>query len=332
MNNPLWHWLVESDTTAYFTNEHFDGPSSYDGNPLWESQRFGQSITTLPDGREILIAGEHEDYYDPDFFIYNDIIIRHPDGRIDFLAYPVDIFPPTDFHSATLIGEKIIVVGNLGYPDDRKPGTIQILIVDTNTWKISIQSSAGDSPGWIHEHEATLSQDQNSITISGGSIVPEDLEKPIIENIDDWQLQLEDWRWERLTERNWTIFEIKRVDGKRNQLWELRQGLWEQQNPGMLRRKQDYPIPDDPSLLETLYSPELIPHRPIPENEEEEEYNVHRIEIEGICVRYVEDHFNIMVTVEGDLSPEMVTAVLDDLISKLSKLEETEYHQVQCRP
>ncbi len=35
----------------------------------WTNQRFGQTTTVLPDGRTLAIAGEHEDSYDPDFWI-----------------------------------------------------------------------------------------------------------------------------------------------------------------------------------------------------------------------------------------------------------------------
>ena len=84
LNNPYWEWILQTETSAWAANEHFGGPSSFGGNPLWEASRFGQSRTELPDGRTVLIAGEHEDHYDPDFFIYNDVAIQHPDGRVDF--------------------------------------------------------------------------------------------------------------------------------------------------------------------------------------------------------------------------------------------------------
>lgn len=46
-------------------------------NPDWPFspvrcfQRFGSTVTVLPDGRLVHIGGEHEDEYDPDFCIYN---------------------------------------------------------------------------------------------------------------------------------------------------------------------------------------------------------------------------------------------------------------------
>ncbi len=42
-------------------------------------ERFGQSKTITLDGRTIHIGGEHEDHYDPDFFIYNGV---NPGGFI----------------------------------------------------------------------------------------------------------------------------------------------------------------------------------------------------------------------------------------------------------
>ena len=74
MSNPVWLWLIDSNISAYRGNKHFDGPSSYNGNPGWCFNRFGRTLTELPGGTQILIAGEHEDHYDPDFFIYNDVV------------------------------------------------------------------------------------------------------------------------------------------------------------------------------------------------------------------------------------------------------------------
>ena len=99
--------------------------------PSWSWLRYGRTSTPLPDGRVIHIAGEHEDYYDPDFCIYNDVVVEHPDGRRDFFLYSKSVFPPTDFHSATLIDHEIVLIGSLGYRDLRRVGEIQVLKLDT---------------------------------------------------------------------------------------------------------------------------------------------------------------------------------------------------------
>lgn len=40
-------------------------------SPGWCFNRFGATRPKLPDGRTVCIGGEHEDSYDPDFYIYN---------------------------------------------------------------------------------------------------------------------------------------------------------------------------------------------------------------------------------------------------------------------
>ena len=92
------------------------------GYPIWCYRRFGKSINRLPDGRFIEIAGEHEDFYDLNFCIYNDVIVHNGKGQCEIYTYPSDVFPPTDFHSATLVGDFIYIIGNLGYKPKRRPG------------------------------------------------------------------------------------------------------------------------------------------------------------------------------------------------------------------
>src|SRR6185369_11799713 len=97
--------------------------------------RFGQSSTLLGDGRRIAIAGEHEDYYDPDFYIYNDVIVHHPSGEVDIYCYPREVFSPTDFHSATLVGDRIVLIGRLGYSGTRMPEVTPVYALDTSTYR-----------------------------------------------------------------------------------------------------------------------------------------------------------------------------------------------------
>jgi hypothetical protein len=41
----------------------------------------------------------------------SDVVVHHPDGRIDIFGYPKAAFPPTDFHSARLVGNRIALIG-----------------------------------------------------------------------------------------------------------------------------------------------------------------------------------------------------------------------------
>src|SRR6185503_1846850 len=118
----------------------------------WSAMRFGQSITRLPDGRIVQVAGEHEDAYDEDFCIYNDVFVHEPGGAITLYGYPEDVFPPTDFHTATLVGDAIYLIGSLGYAGARRYGHTPVFRLDTRTFRIERLAPAGDPPGWIYGH------------------------------------------------------------------------------------------------------------------------------------------------------------------------------------
>jgi hypothetical protein len=181
IDNPMWVAAISASTTAYQVRKQHDDTSPGAGvgsassnyrdhaaGPVWTWQRFGRTSTRLPDGRLIYIGGEHEDWYDIDFCIYNDVVVEHPDGRWEIFGYPKDVFPPTDFHTATLVDETIWIVGNLGYRDLRKPGETQLFTLDTRTLIVERIWSDGDCPGWLHRHWAELIGGRE-IVVGGGS-------------------------------------------------------------------------------------------------------------------------------------------------------------------
>ncbi|MES9901521.1 MAG: hypothetical protein ABW168_02420, partial [Sedimenticola sp.] len=327
MGNPVWDWLVRTKQSAYAANELLKGPSSTQAGPSWCFDRFGQSETMLPDGRRIFVAGEHEDHYDPDFYIYNDVVVEHPGGAISIYGYPLDCFPPTDFHTATLVDSKIIVIGNLGYPESRKKKTSDVYILDVESLVFRHVQTSGEQPGWIHEHKASLSEHGTKVLITGGKL---DLGEGryLIENIDDWQLDLRTWNWKCVKRRNWQRWEIARADKSGNRIWEIRQALWNSNvgwesdyEASIVKLRDDLGAEPDVKSVEALYSPE-VSHDPLPEIEEE--YGSYRIKVDGVTVRYVEETFTIQVTVEGDLPELTIRHLVEDVRKKLAKLENTE--------
>ena len=167
MDIPFWDAMVRCGWNAYQANDQF-GLSSFDsGEATWCHDRFGMSLTCLPDGRFVQIAGEHEDGYDPDFCIYNDVIVHDGQGGFQIHAYPENVFPPTDFHTATLVGSWIYLVGNLSYPEHRK-STAQVKRLHIDSWKIESVKTQGDDPGWIHNHQAQVIDGR--IRIRGGKV------------------------------------------------------------------------------------------------------------------------------------------------------------------
>ncbi len=82
---------VVTPVGAFQATQRFGGPSPFGAGAAWCFERLGQSVTVLPEGRRVFIAGEHEDNYDPDFHIYNDVAIWSPDGTIEVLGYPKEV-------------------------------------------------------------------------------------------------------------------------------------------------------------------------------------------------------------------------------------------------
>lgn len=160
--------------------------------PVWSFQRFGRSITELPDGRLVLIGGEHEDEYDPDFCIYSDVTVLGPEGMVDHYIYPEEVFPPTDFHTATLTEDRIILIGALGYPEARRIGETQVLALALEDFSITQVPCTGAQPGWIHGHTAELSG--RHIVVSGGHIEPGRRD-----NAKRHTLDLATWRWTQVS-------------------------------------------------------------------------------------------------------------------------------------
>jgi hypothetical protein len=197
MTNPVWEWLIRTQHTGFIATEMIGGPSPFDAGPCWSFHRYGQTCTTLADGHRIYIAGEHEDFYDPDFCIYNDVVVDAPDGTIEIYGYPRYIFPPTDFHSATLVGSQIILIGNLGYQAERKPGVTQVLSLDLDSLAVTPWITSGDMPGWIHGHQSFLEGEGRSIRVTGGKIVRQ-RGKRFRNNRYDWRLWVNDGVWEQI--------------------------------------------------------------------------------------------------------------------------------------
>ncbi len=323
IKSKVWEWLVRSKLSAYAARQKINDPPSRAGGPTWSFERFGQSVTELPDGRTIYTAGEHEDFYDPDFYIYNDVVVTHPDGRIDFYCYRKSDFPPTDFHTATLVDETIVIIGSLGYPEERNPKDTQVYLLQLENFEIHKVESSGISPGWIHCHIATLSEDKHSIVVTNGKV---DIGRKysLKENIEDWKLHLDNWSWERLTSRNWTQFDIRRQDKKSMHLWAIRNALWNlerniedsyQADMEMLEKFLDYR--PDVNQIKDLYNFDRE-HTDL--HKSEDHHNLFWIYMDDVRIRFTEEMHALQVVIEGNLAPDKVSLIEAQLIDKLSAL------------
>lgn len=226
VDNPLWSLSIENGWTGYALRKHVGqrhwrqtggavcrdfSHSSYRDSvpgPAWSWERFGRTSTALPDGRVIRIAGEHEDSYDSDFCIYNDVVVEYPGGRREIYLYPGDVFPPTDFHSATLIGDTIWLIGSLGYHDLRRPGETQVLKFDTRTLRFTPVQTSGEAPGWISRHIAER-VGETTILVTGGNVQSDDGYGP---NENVFELDVATSTWRRRAHGDESIFPVSAAD------------------------------------------------------------------------------------------------------------------------
>lgn len=319
LDNELWHWLVRTRWSAFQANELFSGHTSFEAGPMWCFDRLGKSETLLPNGSVVHIGGEHEDSYDPDFFIYNDVTVIERDGRISIHGYGEEVFPPTDFHTATLVGDSIFIIGRLGHNAARLVGTTPVYRLDLPSLHISRVETRGEAPGWIHAHSAKLGDDGVHIEIEGGERWHGD-DHPMTENIDAWTFHTTTAQWTRRTRRDWQHWLVVPLNRRPTRLWETRQEAWTRRNAhhGFASYWHEADEPDL-AALERLYRP----GEDAPPPEEGARYNVFSMVVDGIRVRFKEERFWVEAVVEGRLADHRLSALQHQTLALVERIAGT---------
>ena len=334
--NPFYEWVIKYNLSAWDIQrnivDHSHNIDNRDTKPIWCHARMGQSRTVLPDGRTILIGGEFEDSYDPNFCIYNDVTVIHPSGDIKAYNYPKSIFVPTDFHTATLVGsgdnQYIIIIGSLGYPEDRQYSYTTVYRLNTHNFKIE-QVAIRNSMGWVHGHKAVLKD--NQIIVTGGQVLIDDT-APLLDNIDTWVLNLNTLIWKNMSNlaQKWQRFYVKRQDNNYLSLWQYGQLEYAVEASNLKQMKHYSNIieglinkaPDLNSYRQLLIPP--IDHEVISTVDGSNEGNSYDVTlyIDGIKVGYkTKDDSCIQVVIEGKLSENKLELLQQNLRHKLEKVE-----------
>jgi len=217
-------------------------------------------------------------------------------------------------------------------------GTTQVMELDLNTLAIASRHTSGECPGWIHRHSAALTDHADAIVVSGGLVETDDAGAAAFrDNGDDWRLDLATWSWRRLTTRNWRQWQFVRADRRANHLWRVRSlslfagKRWAKEHresmEEMISREIDavraaYGADPDLNLFKALFDPPIA-HESLAALDDEP--GVHRIDVEGVVVRYVESPMSIKLVVEGVLPERTTTVLVNDLREKLSAIEHTAY-------
>lgn len=267
----------------YRARELFKVTFKPEDGPIWTFNRMGATRTELADGRSVSVGGEYEDYYDPDFCIYNDVVEQGPTHEVEIYGYPADVFPPTDFHTATFVDKCVVVVGSLGYKRHRRPGHTPVYSIDLRNYSISELRTKGGNPGWIFKHQADL--DANAvIKIWGGEVIQlRDGKQRYRRNFDDYSLDTNSWTWVRTTDRKWRQVSIRQENG----------GLFIQDG----RPKPEALLPPNIDCVRTSC----------------DEWNGVRIIVEGVAVTLTVGVSFIDLIIEGDLSAETSARLVEEI-------------------
>jgi hypothetical protein len=274
---------LKSGYGPYRARDLFKVPLNREDGPIWTFDRMGASHTVLPDLRVVCVGGEHEDSYDPDFCIYNDVVVFGPADQIEIYGYPKEVFPPTDFHTATLVSDRVIMIGCFGYQNNRRPGYTPVYALDLSGYRISEIETSGEKPGWLFKHEAEIDT-QRVITVRGGEVVEEQNGKPRFRrNVEEYALDIRSGVWRRLTNRNWRQYSIC------------------QQDRGLFVLEQS---PDRETLL-----PRSIEYTVEPC----EDWNSIRFIVGGVPVSVTVEVSDIEIIIEGELPDDITSRIVEDV-------------------
>ena len=254
----------------------------------------------MPDGRIICIGGEHEDWYDPDFCIFNDVVVLRPapgkedvdvsSGDVEIYGYPETVFPPTDFHSATLVDRRIFVIGSLGYKHNRKPHDCQIRLLDTADYRITSPRVKSSGPGWISSHHASYDMPTHSITVRGGKRYDG---SDYVENHAVYRLHLDGLKWEKLTDHERRFrYRLQTVDE-----WAMSQTM-----------------DDDPEIA----IDSLLPVIPFIELDIAwKDFPTRRFDINGVRVEIDDWGSEVRLLIEGDPGESVREEIVRGMVQKL---------------
>lgn len=310
--NAVWSWLIQ--TQAWPHAAHEAAGFGEKRSPGWSFSCFGQSETKLPDGTVVYIGGENEDHYDPDFYIYNDVVVVGPDGSIAILGYPTDIFPPTDFHSATLLEDEILIIGGLRHPGDRDPRETLVFRLWLSDFSMHRVVTQGEAPPWLYGHQAELDPQGKKILCSGGQVAHQPTERAV-ENLTTWEFDLVSDSWSALETKPFQRWLLVREDEGYNDLWGIEQVVRSSRSTRESKLATRYQAKFeerghivDAELFDARFAPP-IPHRPIEPDPDCKGLRAHRILMDDVIVRIKEDTHQIVVTVEGQLSSDLLKAL-----------------------
>lgn len=317
----ILQWRMHKDFSPYEIRCHLNELGYTIEQPIWTFlSRMGQTKTLLPDGTKIFIAGEYEDFYDPDFKIYNDVVSQKPSGEMQLWNYPIEQFPATDFHSATYDSKthSIFIVGNIGYSNFRKNNVTKVYQLDLDTMRIKEIECLGLMPSWLNHQIAEFITDDiiefsKGITIQHGQF---------IRNLYKWQLNIRTFTWSFPDQKKYSHWNIFLEDLRQElPLYECRSLLWDEDDPEKLIQTKIDTIESlgylpNYQVYKDLYRPGLDSFTV----QDEEDTNLYTCTLAGHTFVYLDCLETIEVIFSESTDENFQQFILEDLKVKLKKM------------
>lgn len=73
-----------------------------ESGPVWTFNRMGMSLDVLQNGTRVYIGGHYGDMYEPDYHIYNDVVVITSGGDTVVCNYSTTVLAPICFHNTTV--------------------------------------------------------------------------------------------------------------------------------------------------------------------------------------------------------------------------------------
>ena len=207
--NEVFHWLIKSniiwvhELQEYLHNQKFDLKE-----PFWVAahNRLGSShVSIFNKYIDVIDIGgntaahdwkwyDYNDYYNPDFKIYNDVCIK-ADGlkKIELWSYPEEQFPPVYNHDTVYDKNMnlVYITGGLGLGERQRKNITEIYQLNLETKDIEHVDTLGESPPCLHNHHTKM-WNYDLIEMRDGNILKNG---KAIKNLYVWYFNLKTKTW-----------------------------------------------------------------------------------------------------------------------------------------
>ncbi|MCX5469717.1 hypothetical protein [Acinetobacter nematophilus] len=341
-SHEVFHWLTKSkiiwvdELQEYLQNQEFDLKE-----PFWVAthNRLGSSHVSIFNKYidSIDIGGntaapdwkwyDYNDYYNPNFKIYNDVCIN-ADGlkKIELWNYPEEQFPPVYDHDTVYDKNTnlVYITGGLGSGERQKKNITEIYQLNLETKDIEHVDALGESPLCLHKHHAKM-WNYDLIEMRGGNILKNGR---AIKNLYVWYFNLKTKTWlkqKHETYQHWLI-----TSSDNNQLFlDISREILKMENENFYpfefieEYKQhifkNYGYLPDYGIYPNLYRPEKQMYV-----SEATGYNdlypSYACILNGQVYHCFEGYNRIEIAFQSSTSNEFQEFIIDDLKSKLKQL------------